>query len=127
MSITQTTTAQKLQMTANEYEHMLFSGYARWCESVTINEREFQKTLANSAINKWYLIEYSKCEKEFQQLTGRYNNLTVADYKRCYNDCTYRMFNIRPTALLQEVKKTQVFGVLKIQGVRIPSLTFNQN
>lgn len=127
MSTKTTTIAQKLQMTDEDYENMIFGAYARWCESNTINAREFQKVIANSAVNKWYLIEYSKCEIEFHQLTGRYENLTVEDYKRCYNDCTYRLFNIRPTALLQEIKKTQCIGSLKIQGLRIPSLTFNQN
>ena len=122
------TTAQKLQMTAEDYENMIFGGYARWCESVTINAREFQKVIANSSINKWYLMEYAKCEKEFNTLTDRYgNSITPADFQRCYADCTYGMFNIRPAALLQKIKKTNVVSYLKVRGVRIPSLTFNQN
>ena len=128
MSTKTTTTAQKLQMTAEDYENMIFGGYARWCESVTINAREFQKVIANSAINKWYLMEYAKCEKEFNNLTDRYgNSITTEDFKRCYNDCTFGMFNIRPTALLQEIKKTRAVSYLKVHGVKIPSLTFNQN
>jgi hypothetical protein len=127
MSIKTTTTAQKLQLTAEEYEALLFGAYARWCESVTINARQFQQVLANSAINKWYLMEYTKCEKEFNSLTDRYDSISADDYKRCYNDCTYGMFNIRPTALLQEIKKTRAVSCLKIHGVQIPSLIFNQN
>ena len=130
MSTKTTTTAQKLQMTAEDYENMIFGAYASWCESVTINAREFQKVLANSAVNKWYLMEYAKCEKEFNLLTDRYEgSVTVSadDLKICYIDCTYRMNNIRPTALLQEIKKTRAVSYLKVQGIRIPSLTFNQN
>lgn len=128
MSTKTTTTAQKLQMTSEDYENMIFGAYARWCESVTINPREFQKVIANSAVNKWYLTEYAKCEKEFNHLTDRYgNSITTEDFKRCYSDCTYIMFNIRPTALLQEIKKTRVVSYLKVRGMKIPSLTFNQN
>lgn len=128
MSTQTTTIAQKLQMTPEQYEELIFGAYARWCESVTLNPRELQKALASAAINKWYLTEYAKCERECIQLTHRYEkSITVEDFKRCYNDCTYGMFNIRPTALLQEIKKTQVVSYLKIHGLRIPSLTFNQN
>ena len=123
-----TTTAQKLQMTAEDYENMIFGGYARWCESVTINAREFQKVIANSAVNKWYLMEYAKCEEKFAAMTQRYDeSIPVKDYQTFYNDCTYGMFNIRPTALLQEIKKTRAVSYLKVHGVKIPSLTFNQN
>lgn len=128
MSTQTKTTAQKLQMTAEDYENMIFGAYARWCESVTINAREFQKVLANSAVNKWYLMEYAKCEEKFATMTQRYDeNIPVKDYQTFYNDCTYGMFNIRPTALLQEIKKTRAVSYLKVHGVKIPSLTFNQN
>ena len=114
-----TTINQKLKMTPEEYEEMIFGAYARWCESVTINDREFQKVLANSGINKWYMTEYEKCEKEFDQLTRRYQDcdtVIAEDYKRCYAECTYAMFNIRPMALLQIIKKSHV-----------TSPVFNQN
>lgn len=128
MSTQTTTTAQKLKMTSEEHELLIFGAYARWCESVTINPGEFQKVLANSSVNKWYLLEYAKCEKEFHNLTDRYgNSISTEDFKRCYNQCTYNMFNIRPTALLQQIKKTRNVKSLKVQGIRIPSLTFNQN
>ena len=125
-----TTINQKLKMTPEEYELLIFGAYARWCESVTINIHEFQKVLANAAISKWFMIEYGKCETDFEQLTERYedNDTVIAeDFKRCYAECTYRMFNIRPTALLQEIKKTRAVSFLKFHGVKIPSLIFNQN
>lgn len=121
------TTTEKLNLTPAEYENLVFGAYARWCESVTINAIEFQKVLANAAINKWYMMEYAKCEKEFHQLTGRYDNLTANDYQMCYNDCTYKMFNIRPTALLESIKKTQVYSNLRVQGVKIFNNAINQN
>ncbi|MCV9928135.1 hypothetical protein OIU83_10750 [Flavobacterium sp. LS1R49] len=122
------TTNKKLQMSTEDYENMLLGSYARWCESVTINTREYQKVIANAKINKWYLTEYAKCEAEFNSLTQRYEKLVTAeDFKRCYNNCTYKMFNLRPSALLQEIKKTPTVSSLKIHDVKISSLTFNQN
>jgi len=125
-----TTINQKLKMTDEEYELLLFGAYARWCESVTTNNHEFQKVLANSAINKWFMTEYGKCEKDFEQLTARYqdNDTIIAeDFKRCYAECTYRMFNIRPMILLSEAKKKATGNNLKVNGIKIHSLTFNQN
>ena len=121
---------QKLKMTPEEYEDLVFGAYARWCDSVTINNHEFQKALANSSINKWFMMEYAKCEIEFKQLTVRYeeNDTIIAeDFKRCYDQCTCRMFNIRPMVLLNEIKKTTNGNVMKVAGVKIHSLIFNQN
>lgn len=121
---------QKLGMSTEQYEAMMFDAYARWCESVTINDLEFQKVLANAAISNWYMVEYAKCERQFQVKTTRYKislTVTLLDMRTCYNDCTYRMFSIRPAALLNDIKKTTAGGYLKISGVRIPSLTFTQN
>lgn len=116
----------KLKMTPEEYELLIFGAYARWCESVTINNQEFQKVLANSAINKWYMMEYAKCEIEFNLLTARYDDtdtIVANDFKRCYAECTYRMFNIRPMALLTAIKKTPI----KINSINTHSLIFNLN
>ncbi|PWA10940.1 hypothetical protein [Flavobacterium laiguense] len=121
---------QKLDITPHQYEALQMSNYMEWCESVTINDREFQKVLANASVSKWYMIEYSKCEKEFQLLTKRYagsSAVSTDDYKICYADCIDKMLSIRPTALLQEIKKTHAIGSMSVQGVKIPSLTFNQN
>ena len=99
-------TTQKLAMTESEYEMMVFGSYSRWCESVTTNTRDYQSVLANSSINAWYLMELEKCESEFHQLTDRYigSNITALDFKKCYSQCTFKLFNIRPMALLQQVK-----------------------
>jgi hypothetical protein len=124
------TTIQKLNITPHQYEALLLSNYMEWCESVSLNDREFQKVLANASVSKWYMMEYSKCEREFHLLTKRYEGnttVTTDDFKICYGDCIDKMLNIRPTALLQAIKKTQAVGAIHIQGIRIPSLTFNQN
>lgn len=106
-------TILKLAMTVNDYEMMIFSFYSRWCESVTGNSRQYQQVLANSSINAWFLVELEKCEVEFHLLTNRYENLTLKDYQRCFNECTFRMFSIRPSALLEPILKGKMkFNVI---------------
>lgn len=108
--MTTTTINQKLKMSPEEYELLIFGAYARWCETLSgTSDRELQKILANSGINKWFMTEYAKCEAEFLQLITRYDEcdtITATDLKKCYSECTYRMFNIRPMALLQIIKKS---------------------
>lgn len=115
------TTAQKLNMTLVEYEEMIFSFYSRWCVDFSINTLHYQQILANTGINLWFLTELRKQEAEFHLLTERYNysnTVTVEDLKRCYNECTFQMFNIRPMALLEEIKKEKVVQ-FKTQGIPV--------
>jgi len=114
------TIAQKLNITAQQYEQMIFTKYAKWCESISANELQYQTALANAAISKWFMTEFKKCEAEFHVLTNPFegsNKLSASDLQTCYNQCTYRMFNIRPTPLLAEIKK--------IKPYRYPILTLN--
>ncbi len=101
------TTLAKLNLDQNQYEEMIFGLYARWCESVTINHKQFQTVLANAMVNKWFILELLKCEEEFHNLTDRYvGSPTVSskDLQNCYNETTYRLFSIKPTALLEGLK-----------------------
>jgi hypothetical protein len=108
------TTTQKLAMTAFDYEMMIFSFYSRWCESNSGNTRQYQQLLANSAVNAWFLLELSKCELEFHKATDRYvDTVTSYDMQVCYNDMTFKLFNIRPTALLEG------FKILRSQGIKV--------
>ena len=116
-------TTAKLQITQDAYERMTLEFYMRWCESLTGNARQFQSVLANKAVNAYFLMELAKSEKEFHQLTDRYvgaSGVTVTDLKQCYHECTYRLFNLRPVALLEG---------LKVKGKQsgIPVFNISQN
>ena len=63
------TTLAKLNLDQIQYEEMIFGLYARWCESVTINHKQFQTVLANAMVNKWFILELLKCEEEFHNST----------------------------------------------------------
>jgi hypothetical protein len=117
------TTINKLKITQEAYELMTLEFYMRWCESLTGNGRQLQAVLANKAINAYFLMELAKSETEFHELTNRYASsptVSAQDMKVLYNDCTYRLYNLRPTALLE---------ILKIKGrpSGIPVFNYNPN
>jgi hypothetical protein len=116
-----TTTLKKLAITPIQYESIIWDLYNNWCQSLTINQRDYQAVLANSSINSWFLMELRKAEKEFHTLTDRYTNtnVTPTDYANCYRDCVNQLFNLRPMALLENVKIKQP------KGIQVQS--FNQN
>jgi hypothetical protein len=119
-----------LQMQPDQYENMRFGVWARWCESVTTNEQEWQMVLANSKINRWFEIEYAKCETEFVRLINRYEgsaSVKVDDVRRCYNETTFRMFSISPKPLLDEVKHREPTPLLSIHGMQVPTPHFILN
>lgn len=122
------TIKQKLAITPEEYEMMILDLYTRWCESVTINFLQFQQVLANAAVNKWFLIELTKCEVNFHELTERYTGsktVSTNDLLKCYRMCTDQMFNIRPMPLLESLK---VKGSLSYRCNGSPIFTnLNQN
>lgn len=101
------TTIQKLAITAEQYESLIWDLYSKWCESVSIGTLEYQQVLANAAINRWFLLEHQKCEVEFHKLTDRYvySNVTAKDMEKCYKDCMFYLLSIRPMALLSQIKK----------------------
>jgi hypothetical protein len=124
------TTTQKLNLTPEQLESVFYIKYQKWCASVTLNNLEFQKVLANAKINRWFRMEYAKCEAEFELLTNRYQDshtVSSRDYIQCYDECLDHLYNIRPTVLLEEIKRTKLSAVIDIMGVLVPSLTFRSN
>lgn len=116
------TTTQKLAITPEQYESMIWNLYSNWSESLCGNAKEYQQVVANSAINAWFRMELTKCEVEFKKLTDRYQNDNVSpqDFERCYRDCTVRLFNIRPMALLESIKRSPIMP--PVQGIKVFTL-----
>lgn len=107
------TIIEKLNITALQYECIIWGLYSNWCISVTATELEFQQVLANSSINSWFRIELTKCETDFIERTRLYTNpnVTPADYHQCYKDCTCNLFSIRPMPLLSKIVKSKPKGI----------------
>lgn len=104
-----------LQITPEEYENMYIESFMRWCMDLSINyENDLQKVLANSAISKWYLAEWKKCEQEFLKCMHRRQQtlrpISKLDAQSIYNHSTFNMFNLRPKGLLNDAKKLNIFN-----------------
>jgi len=110
------TTIQKLAITPEQHESLIWNLYENWCESASIGTIEFQQVLANSAINRWFLLELQKCEAEFHKLTDRYidSNVTARDMEKCYKDCAFHLFSIRPMALLNQISKPKINNGIRV-------------
>lgn len=102
-----------LGVSAEQYEQMYIGSYMRWCERLCKSPSELQSILANSSVNKFYNAELAKCEEEFVKLFSRYEGSTTVsatDAKILYTTCTFKMYSIRPIALLLNSKKTNVYA-----------------
>ena len=91
------------------YDQIYFNAYVRWCESVSINDTQLQMVLANSSVNKYYNMEYAKCEDEFLLLANRYPTATQDDATKLYFRCTVAMFNRRCEPIIKLAKKTPIY------------------
>ncbi|MEO7977740.1 hypothetical protein [Flavobacterium sp.] len=110
------TVKQKLDITQEQYESMIWNFYSNWCESVTLTPKEFQQVVANSAINAWFRMELTNSETEFHKLTDCYTNenVTPKDFERCYQKCATTIFNYRPMSLLKQIKKSKAPQNIKV-------------
>lgn len=101
-----------LKTDTEAYEAMVFDTYHQWCMDFCISyDRELQHVLANSALNKYFLTEYSKFEAQFISMAQDYENkpnITPADMREMYHNCTYGIFNRRSMPLIEQAKKTQL-------------------
>lgn len=83
----------------------IFELYLLWCESNTVNNREFQKVLANKSISKWFMLEFKKLEMEYLFDYNRYPNIKWSDNLKLYIKWVIEIFKIYPQSILKKVIK----------------------
>lgn len=98
------TTAQKLNLSNEDYEFMIFNTFYQWCMKYSANTSELQEMITNQKLFKWFQVEWKKQEIEFEYLSKPFETLTTSDYKNCFNRCIDKLFQVYPSALLQEIK-----------------------
>ncbi|MWB92955.1 hypothetical protein GON26_01145 [Flavobacterium sp. GA093] len=116
-------TIQKLAITPEEHESLIWNIYQNWCESASTTVLEYQQVLANASINRWFMLELTKCEAEFHKLTDRYENtsVTAKDMEKCYKECAIGLFNIRPMALLHQIAKPKIDKGIRVFNALYPN------
>lgn len=107
-------------------EDFYFEIYMMWCESVTINTREFQQVLACSSVSKWFAMEFSKLIKEYEISIRQYPNATDTECFTLYLSWIYKLFSISPKPLLAAAKKLEK-QTIKVVGIKVTTSIFNQN
>ncbi|MBP4139985.1 hypothetical protein [Flavobacterium geliluteum] len=75
-----------LQWSTEEYEDRLLLAIMKWCEHYGQYPSVVQQLLANSSINKWFMMEYGKCELHFLKIVNvipPQPDHLLAHYKAC--------------------------------------------
>lgn len=115
-------------VTTTGKEDFLLAFWIHWVENVTIRTRDFQNVLASASVNRWFLFELAKEEKEFQILAARYVEISGKDKDRLYCDCINKMMSKYPKALLDQAQKREEKpNFLKVNGIRIETPIINLN
>ncbi|MDP3679741.1 MAG: hypothetical protein Q8R22_02770 [Flavobacterium sp.] len=109
----------ELQMSKTK-EDFVLSFWLFWSENVTVNLIEYQKVIANTPVNNWFLTELKKEEIEFFDLSSRYPEITGKDKDLLYIKCTYKVMSRFPMSLLDTAKKREKQSqTTKVPGHRI--------
>lgn len=91
-----------------------------WVENVTTTALDYQKVIANSSVNKWFLIEFSKEEAEFKKLIARYPDTKGKDKDWLWCKCVSKLMSRFPKALLENAKKRELKPqITKAKGIKI--------
>jgi hypothetical protein len=123
-----TETLDQLLSQAPTAEDFTFALYMLWSESVTINSREFQQVMANKSISRWFMMELTKQEAEYELLIKRYPVAISEDSIKLFLDCVFKLFSRFPKTLLEAAKKRETKPItIKVTGVRIEYSIVNWN
>lgn len=100
-----------LQWSTEEYEDRLILSIMVWCQHHGQYPSIVQQLLANSGLNKWFMMEYQKCELQFLKIVAvipPQPDQLLSHYKAC----TAQMMIKRPKALLEKIKRNKEFSNL---------------
>jgi hypothetical protein len=119
------TTKKIVEIFDHAHDNFEFELYFLWCESVTVNTREFQKVLCSRSVKRWFDVELEKQISEYEFLINQYPNASDDDCFQLYINCIYKLFSHSPKALLYEVKKQE--KATKVLGIKIESSILKLN
>ena len=109
-------------------EDFILAFWELWVTSVTTSSREFQQVFANAPVNKWFIMELTKQEKEFKLLSDRYPEISGTSKDKLYCECINKLLSHFPLSLLKSAKKRmEKPKTTKIEGIRIETSILNQN
>lgn len=99
-----------LQWSSDEYDKRFFDTFWHWCWNHGKYPSVSQQLLANSVINKWFIIEFQKKEIEFLNLTNAISPNKLELLRTNYKVLTAEVIGIYPSALMQDHKRNKGFS-----------------
>lgn len=89
-------------------EELVFAFWMYWVDSVVTNSIDFQKVLACSSVNKWFMIELQKEELIFKITVTSYPfEIRGKDKDWLYCKCISTLMSRFPKSLLESAKKNE--------------------
>lgn len=119
----------ELELNENKNDFIL-AFWLYWAESVTTTNREFAQVLANAPVNRWFLMELAKEEKEFRFMATSYSEMAGQgkEIDLLYIKCINKLMSRFPKSLLDQAKKReQKPQKIKVAGIRTEISILNQN
>lgn len=106
-----TTIYNLLCITPEAREQKVWDLWVRYTKCYAYDsEKDWQKLLANSALNHWFLQELSKLESKFMQDFGSFTgHINPEDIMRAYNyEVGVKILTYRAPALLDAARKLNI-------------------
>lgn len=93
-----------------EFDNIQMERYMRWCINLSHKTGvSLQSILANSSINSYYNLEFSKLENKFLNIiTGKTQYLEPKALEDLYNIIVVDMFKHYPSPLVDEARKIKI-------------------
>ena len=107
-----------LQWSTEEYDSRVFLSYWNWCQLHGKYPSVVQQLLANRAVNRWFIMEYQKCEKNFIKVVEVLPNNTK-QLESHYKACTSQLMDLYPKPLLEKIKRNRDFSNLFIDNAPV--------
>lgn len=92
-----------LKETAADYDERMLQTYWIWADKYGTSPSHVQQLLANAAVNKWFMIEFGKLEKQFVDIVTMHA-LKPDQIKHQYYASTMQIYKMFPKPLIDNCK-----------------------
>lgn len=107
MTPTKTNILNRTGLKEEQYENIVFKTYLMCMSEIARTPQHLQLLLINRPINKWFLTEVEKLNKEFIEVTIPYLPLNKEHVAKSYKNYIKRIPQNYPSALVDAVKIKQ--------------------
>ena len=101
-----------LNYSKEEFDNLQMERYMRWCISQAIDlNKDLQKIIANSSINRYYNIEMAKLEKKFIDIVdGKQIHIDEKTAREMYALIVVDLHRMYPSPLIHNARKLNVYA-----------------